>query len=62
MAISMVVAMRRHYTTYIARWRRSMAFIKPLNTAIRRALAPIASIGHTNAGCFFNFIVKKGLS
>ena len=32
---------------------------KPLNTAIGRALAPIASIGQSNFGCFFDFIVKS---
>jgi hypothetical protein len=35
---------------------------KPLNAAIGRALAPIVPIGHTNAGWFLHFIVKKGSS
>ena len=60
MAILMVIAMRRYYTTRIAQLRRSRAFIKvTLNTAIGRTLAPIASIRHVNAGCFFSFIVKR---
>ena len=63
MAILMVIAMRRYYTTRIAQLRRSMAFIKAtLNTAIGRTLASIASIRHVNAGCLFSFIVKKGSS
>ena len=32
---------------------------KPLNTAIGRALAPIASIAQSNFGCFFDFIMKS---
>jgi len=35
---------------------------KPLLTTIEQARTQIASIGHANAGCFFDFIVKKGLS
>ena len=35
---------------------------KSWNAAIGRALAPILPIGHANAGCFFDIIVKKGSS
>ena len=35
---------------------------KPLNATIGWALTRIASIRHANAGCFFDFIVKKGSS
>jgi hypothetical protein len=62
MAILMAIVMQRYFTAHISQWRRSGAFKKATKTAIRQALAPIASIGHTNAGCFFDFIVKKGLS
>jgi len=64
LVIMMAVAMRWYYTAHIAQWRRFVAFIKAtrLNATIGRALAPIASIGHANAGCFGYFIVKKGSS
>ncbi len=71
MAISMVIRMRRYYTTRIAQWRRSRAFIKATkhrhqastcSDSINWSPPPIASIGHSNAGCIVDFIVKKGLS
>ena len=37
----------------IARWICPGLSYKPLNTAIGRALAPIASSGQSNFGCFF---------
>jgi hypothetical protein len=52
MAILMVIAMRRYYTPRIARWICPGLSYKPLNTAIGRALAPIASSGQSNFGCF----------
>ena len=57
--ISMAIAMCRYSIKRIAQWRRSRAFKKPLNAAIGRALAPIVPIGHTNAGWFLHFIVKR---
>ena len=50
MAISMAIAMRRYYTAHITRWRRSRAFKKATKCRHWGALAPIAQIGHTNAG------------
>jgi len=54
----MAIAMRRYYTTHIARWRRFLAFVKATGRALALIL-PI-SIGHANAGCFLHFIMKKG--
>ena len=47
LAILMVIAMHRYYTTHTARWRRSRAFLKATKAAIGQALAPKSSIGHT---------------
>ena len=41
LTIMMAVALCRYYIARIARWGRSMAFIKAINAAIGRALAPI---------------------
>ena len=60
MAISMAVAMRRYYTPHITPDGEGLWLSqKPLNTTIGRVLALIASIGHVNTSCFFNFIVKR---
>jgi len=50
LAVSMAIAMRQYNTEHIARWRRSMAFKKATKCRHWGALAPIAQIGHTNAG------------
>jgi len=41
LAISMAITMQWYYTARIARWRRFVAFIKPLHATIGQALALI---------------------
>ena len=55
LAVLKSVAVRRYYTVRIAWWRRSRAFIKPLNAAIERALAPIG-INRTCLPLFWGYI------
>ena len=63
LAVLKSVAVRRYYTVRIAWWRRSRAFIKPLNAAIERALAP-KGINRTCLPLFWGFhcrFAEKGL-
>ena len=60
MVILMAIGMWRHYRAHRPNGGGLGLSYKPLNTAIGQELAPIASIRHTNASCFFDhFIVKK---
>ena len=61
LAILMAMAMRQYNTERIAQWRRFVAFIKPLNTTIGRAVAPIASKGTHQRRSFRLFHREKGL-
>ena len=61
MAISMVIRMRRYYTTHIAQWRRSRAFIKA-NKHRHQASTCSDSINRTlQRQLYLRFHREKGL-